>query len=152
MKWTSSRSNQSDAKLILKILIWELSQSETGGDLHQQSGASQATVPSESCVLSISSDLAGTIRHYNIQYHNMIYRSTISPRQPTRCAARWRNFSQNINVKCYSPSAKSHQYQDIYQSFCGKLCNKIISSSEETDTNNPFCSSIKYKYNMFYIF
>ena len=124
----------------------------SAGDLHQQCGPGWArphSPQSESCVshsvLSISSDLAGTIRHYNIQYHNMIYRSTISPRQPTRCAARWRNFSQNINVKCYSPSAKSHQYQDIYQSFCGKLCNKIISSSEETDTNNPFCSTIKYK-------
>ena len=94
---------------------------------------------------------ARTITHNTTLYHNIIYRS---PRCTIQSAACWGEtiFSQNINVKCYSPLAKSHQYQDIYQSFCGKLAIKLSQVPRKQDTNNPFCSTIKYKYTCFICF
>ena len=144
---------QSDAKLILKSRIWELSHWETCTSPSTSTRARPECRVKVVCptVLSISCDLAQTIRHNTHNIINVIYRSApVCPRKPT--CYKVENVSQNINVKCYSPLAKSHQYQDIYQSFCGKLAIKLSQVPRKQDTNNPFCCTIKYKYTCFICF
>ena len=147
---------QSDAKLILKSRIWELSHWETCTSPSTSTRARPECRVKVVCptVLSISCDLAQTIRHNTHNIINVIYRSAPTcPRKPT--CYKVENVSQNINVKCYSPSAKSHQYQDFGTFIKVFVENSAIKLSQVPRKQIPtilFVLLLNINIYMFYIF